>query len=286
MATINYKYDNLFNSRDVVLCHCISNDKAMGAGIAKQFVTRFPELKPTLLSYQTKVGMAVPVHLSKDRTVFNLITKEKYWQKPIYQTMEMALINLKAYVIRYNIKTLSMPRIGAGLDRLEWSKVEEIINRVFKDVDVFITVFMPNKNNKGGDRMLKIYVDGSYTTKNPEFAGWGFVAVKSNNVVAKYNGKIKATMRNVTGEIVAVIHALNWAYKNGYKDIEILYDYQGIGAWIDGSWKAKNEYTQKYVQSVKNAQKVMNISFAKVKGHSGVKFNEVADKLAKEALSV
>ena len=50
MATINYKYDNLFNSRDVVLCHCISNDKAMGAGIAKQFVTRFPELKPTLLS--------------------------------------------------------------------------------------------------------------------------------------------------------------------------------------------------------------------------------------------
>jgi hypothetical protein len=33
-----------------------------------------------------------------------------------------------------------MPRISAGLDRLEWSKVYEIICEVFEDTDVEIVI--------------------------------------------------------------------------------------------------------------------------------------------------
>jgi hypothetical protein len=34
-----------------------------------------------------------------------------------------------------------MPRIGCGLAGGEWSKVEEIINRVMPDVDVYVYDF-------------------------------------------------------------------------------------------------------------------------------------------------
>lgn len=35
---------------------------------------------------------------------------------------------------------LAMPRIGCGLDKLEWSKVKAIIEEVFADTDVEILV--------------------------------------------------------------------------------------------------------------------------------------------------
>lgn len=38
------------------------------------------------------------------------------------------------------VKYLAMPKIGCGLDRLQWGKVKEIICEVFKDMDVEILV--------------------------------------------------------------------------------------------------------------------------------------------------
>jgi hypothetical protein len=34
-----------------------------------------------------------------------------------------------------------MPRIGCGLDKLEWNKVRDIIEKVFADMDLTIHVF-------------------------------------------------------------------------------------------------------------------------------------------------
>lgn len=38
------------------------------------------------------------------------------------------------------IKKVAMPTIGAGLDRLPWDKVSELIQSVFKDTDLEILV--------------------------------------------------------------------------------------------------------------------------------------------------
>ena len=37
-------------------------------------------------------------------------------------------------------KNLAIPRIGCGLDNLQWSKVREIIEDKFKDIDINIEV--------------------------------------------------------------------------------------------------------------------------------------------------
>lgn len=38
------------------------------------------------------------------------------------------------------IQYLAMPKIGCGLDRLQWGKVREIIKDVFNDVNIEILV--------------------------------------------------------------------------------------------------------------------------------------------------
>lgn len=44
--------------------------------------------------------------------VFNLITKEKYWQKPSYKSLEESLLEMKEKLSKNkNIKKLVMPKI-------------------------------------------------------------------------------------------------------------------------------------------------------------------------------
>lgn len=128
---------NLFDtSEEYFLVHCISRDAKMGAGIAKEFVRRYPELKALRnMGEQIKVGDCV----LRGR-VFNLITKEKYWDKPTYATLTKTLKGLKEQTNIRETSLLAMPKIGCGLDKLEWNKVREIIKEVFKDTEVEIKV--------------------------------------------------------------------------------------------------------------------------------------------------
>ena len=45
------------------------------------------------------------------------------------------------YVCReYGITKVAMPRIGCGLDRLNWDDVRPMIEEIFKDMDIEILV--------------------------------------------------------------------------------------------------------------------------------------------------
>ena len=81
------------------------------------------------------------------------------------------------------------------------------------------------------------------------------------------------------------MYAVKWAITNGYSEIEIRYDYEGIAKWITGEWKAKNELTKKYVVAMNEWKKSIQISFYKVVAHSNNKYNDMADALAKSALT-
>lgn len=73
--------------------------------------------------------------------VFNLVTKARYFHKPTYETLERCLEEMRDIMDRQGIKRLAMPKIGCGLDRLEWGRVESIIGEVFGETDVEITVY-------------------------------------------------------------------------------------------------------------------------------------------------
>lgn len=135
---------NLFDVRADFYAHCISADFGMGKGIALEFNKRFNQKNRLIQGCGSAVkaswGSDKPVRCVVDGKthVINLITKENYWDKPTYETLEASLQEMKRLVPGPAL--IAMPRIGCGLDKLTWSRVKDIIIETFKDTNVDIIV--------------------------------------------------------------------------------------------------------------------------------------------------
>lgn len=133
---------NLFDLKEThLLVHCISRDCALGAGIASSFRTEYPGMVEDLNKYLSNNIQ------SRDRRcllymnkVANLITKERYFNKPTYDNMREAIRELRDVIIRKQFVKIAMPRIGCGLDRLSWRKVKPIIEEELGILDVEVVV--------------------------------------------------------------------------------------------------------------------------------------------------
>jgi ribonuclease HI len=55
--------------------------------------------------------------------------------------------------------------------------------------------------------------------------------------------------------------------------------------WATGQWKTKTNLTKKYADYMRSNMTKIEIIFQKVKAHTGNKYNEEADQLAKKALT-
>lgn len=136
-----------------------------------------------------------------------------------------------------------------------------------------------------------IFVDGSFNAKK-QLVGGSFVVVKDNQSIHEHkfcnaDDEIIA-LHNVGGELLATGYALQYAVKSGMEEVTICHDYQGIASWADGSWQAKKDVTKRYANFVKKLVKEndLTVKFKKISAHTGVKFNERADQLAKEACGI
>ena len=137
--TITIENKDLFTMpQGYYLAHCISADFALGAGIAKVFDNvynmRF-KLYRNYPNYTYFGGEALLV----DNT-FNLVTKQKCYHKPTYDSLREALESMRIQLEFLNVTKLAMPWIGCGLDRLQKDKVYNLINEVFENMDIEIVI--------------------------------------------------------------------------------------------------------------------------------------------------
>lgn len=142
--TINEEKGNLFDlPSEYVLVHCISHDCALGAGIAAEFERRF-KIKNLLKEFIQIKKIPYYPHVIWTHAVgcfvLNMITKEKYWHKPTREDFELELDDLVELCENSNVHKLGMPRIGCGLDRLQWSWVKSKIEEKFANMDIDIQV--------------------------------------------------------------------------------------------------------------------------------------------------
>ena len=118
-------------------CNC---QGSMGAGIAKGFRQRYPEMykdyrerckaKPRRFN----LGDAWLWKEDGQPWVFNLGTQEGVWRaRASYQAIEAVLTSMRQQADREGITSIALPRIGAGYGGLSWKKVRAIIERMFAD---------------------------------------------------------------------------------------------------------------------------------------------------------
>ena len=130
------------------------------------------------------------------------------------------------------------------------------------------------------------YIDGSYDDSKNRFSYAGIIFNNGKKVEFSNSSSNQelSQLRNVAGELHAAMYVMRYAEENNIKDITIYYDYAGIEMWATDKWKANLDFTKEYANYAKNIMKKINICFRKVKAHSGIKYNEEVDKLAKLAL--
>jgi len=129
---------------------------------------------------------------------------------------------------------------------------------------------------------LRVYVDGSFVPTS-EYAGWSWVAVENDVEIASAYGKTPyaAASRNIDGELYAAWQAMEYLASIQRKGT-ICHDYQGVASWALGEWKANSVVAQVYISKISDIKEWA--TFEKVVGHSGDKWNDRADELAKGVL--
>ncbi len=139
-----------------------------------------------------------------------------------------------------------------------------------------------------GTGRVTAYVDGSYNVATGEYS-YGMVGFFKDEEVRfseKFNDPELALMRNVAGELEGAMKAMSYALSVGAEALDIYYDYEGIEKWCTGAWKTNKEGTKNYKAYYLSIKDRIEISFHKVRGHSGDKYNDEADRLAKDALGI
>ena len=136
---------------------------------------------------------------------------------------------------------------------------------------------------------VKAYVDGSYEHSIKRY-GSGVVILRNEEIQKSYSvagdEEDMVTMRNVAGEIEASKIAMNYCIENNIKNLILYFDYEGIEKWCLGVWKTNKEGTKRYKKYYDSIKDKLNVQFVKVKAHSGDKYNDEADRLAKKAIGI
>ena len=145
----------------------------------------------------------------------------------------------------------------------------------------------PDLDGIGDKDVVVAYVDGSYDDQLKKYA-FGCVFLLPDGYICTECGNgdnpDSLKQRNVTGEMLGAMFAVQATIFNGFKQIDIYYDYEGIEKWVTGAWKAKNELTQKYSTYMRQQMNKVKITFHKVAAHTNVTYNEMADQMAKKGL--
>jgi O-acetyl-ADP-ribose deacetylase (regulator of RNase III) len=137
---------NLFAAKaGWAFAHCVSQDGAMGAGIALQFRHRYPRM-PHYVKKNATHFPSVVRYVENGRVIYNLVTKARYYNKPSRHNFAIAVELLFAELAKHGETKIAMPLIGAGLDQLPWAITRNQLQKLSKKYGLeVVVVYLKNK---------------------------------------------------------------------------------------------------------------------------------------------
>ena len=73
--------------------------------------------------------------------IYNQVTNERFCDKPNLSTLSKRLEAMKIYASTKSVSTIAMPKLGCGLDQMNWQEVVKILRDIFAYADVQIVVY-------------------------------------------------------------------------------------------------------------------------------------------------
>lgn len=133
-----YKDQSIFKATGN-LAHCVSTDLVMSAGLAAKFKHHFPN-HTKILTNQNLQLHDVGIVAEGDRSIYYLITKPYHNSKPSYEDVHATLLKLKHLLIATKQDIINIPKLGCGLDQLNWLIVRAIIKDIFENSPIQVNV--------------------------------------------------------------------------------------------------------------------------------------------------
>ena len=122
--------------------HCISANAEMSKRFAQVLSERVPLLRRTCRRANLLKDQVFPFcDCCSGRYIYNLVTKEKYSDKPDLQTLATTLQNMQANATIHGVSTIAIPKIGCGLDQRNWQDVVNLLRNIFACSDIQIVVY-------------------------------------------------------------------------------------------------------------------------------------------------
>jgi len=152
---ITYIKDSILNAHCRIIAHGVNCQNVMGSGVARVLFEKWPAVKYFYHDYfeEFHAGMDgkeflgriddIPVDEERNgKIVVNCFTQQFFGNDGkcylSYEALEDCMIELRELCIHLGVKEVAMPKIGAGLAGGNWAIIENIINEVLKDIDVYV----------------------------------------------------------------------------------------------------------------------------------------------------
>ena len=133
----------LFDS-PVSIAHSFSSDFKLTVSIAKQVREVVPT---TYLEFGSKASKEKNYahQISTNRFIYHLIAKPSFWHKRTYSSLRGGLEAILQHAQKHKCEKVSVPKLSAGLDKLNCLKVKEIITNNFYNSPIKLR-FIRNRN--------------------------------------------------------------------------------------------------------------------------------------------
>ena len=93
------------------------------------------------------------------RYIYNLVTKERYCDKPNLSTLSKTLEAKKIHASTNGVTVIAIPKLGCGLDQINWQEVGKLLQDIFAYADVQVVVYTLQKND---DHALSAECDAEF----------------------------------------------------------------------------------------------------------------------------
>ena len=139
---IVYGNENFIIQQPNSIGHCISVDAKMSKVFADFFSHKIPGLRPTCKKAKLLMRQVFPFWDSTGRHyIYNLVTKHRFFDQPDLSALLTNLEATKSHAARYGVSTVAIPKIGCGLDQMNWQEVVKLLRDVFAYSDNHAVVY-------------------------------------------------------------------------------------------------------------------------------------------------
>jgi len=142
---IEYIKGDIFQSTVQTLVVPVNTVGVMGAGLAKEFVRRYPEMERVYKHLCSKNEIRIGrlwIYKMESPWILNFPTK-KDWRDPSeLWYIQAGLTTIMLTYERERIESIAFPKLGCGLGGLDWPDVKELFDEYLELMGIPVEVYI------------------------------------------------------------------------------------------------------------------------------------------------